>query len=85
MKDMTQKKWFEWLNTLIALGMLIVMIISLFQLKEINVNLKDISSEKLSTKEINILIPNGTYTGSHMYFNGTCLIVTSPTSIFEMC
>ncbi len=54
----------EWINTIISLLMLIAMLVGLFIVNDININLKEINAEKVSTQEIFILSSNGTATGS---------------------
>ena len=49
----------EWINTITSIAVLIVLIIGIFQLVSISVNLKEITSEKIRTSQIEILNDSG--------------------------
>jgi len=74
----TIRKWAnaarKWANMLISLGVLIAMIFGVQELTEVNVNLKEIRAEKISTQEILLLNPNGT-AGTVIFNNGTHTII----------
>jgi len=56
---MGKKKIREWVNTITAILVLIVMIIGLFQIISLNINLEKINSKEVTTNKINILNPDG--------------------------
>ncbi len=77
--DKTERR--EWINTIVAIGGLVVSIIGLIfliygatQLHDVNINLQNLTSDKLSTYYLQILSPNGTEAG-YIYDNGSATII----------
>lgn len=72
----------EWINTVIAFAGLIVLIYGIFagvdKLEEINVNLKDIKADTVTTNEFSITNPNSdtvgkiTHNGSGICIGDVC-------------
>ncbi len=66
----------EWINTIISILILVMMIIGLMAVNQLNINLREVRSDVISTNKLQILNENGTITG-YMYHNGTDLIIQS--------
>lgn len=71
-----KKETREWINTLIAAGVLIVMIVGLFQLFSISIDLKEIGSEKIKTSQIEIVNESGDAVAC-IYHNGSYFLISS--------
>lgn len=75
---MDKKELKEWITIAIAFSGLIVLSIGTYygitQLQDVNINLQNLTSDKVSTKNLQILTPNGTE-GGYIYDNGSNLII----------
>lgn len=78
----------EWIKIVISFAVLVVMIIGLWlglsQIQQININLDELKSSKISTQKIAI-IENGSEVFK-IYYNGSCAILQNPNgSEIHMC
>jgi len=74
-KKMSRNDWIKIFGLLVSIGVLIVMVIGLFQINQLNINLREITANNISVGRINLLYPNGTLSGTYIYNNGTNLIL----------
>jgi hypothetical protein len=70
----------EWINTIVSILVLVIMILGLLAVNQLNINLKEIKTDVISTDKLQLLDENGTVAG-FMYYNGTHIIISNPEKI----